>query len=367
MKKRLAIWMALLICLGLSACGRAEPASLPETPAPTAAAEEPAASAAPSAPPAVKIGMVTDAGSVHDLSFGQTAWEGLRNIANENEIYQVEYRESASVADYSADIQAFIDDDYDLIICLSYLLADATRTAAEANPEQLFVVVDDDFCADLPNVACLLFSQEQSSYLVGIIAGLATKTNVVGYVQGGLSDTMNRFGVGFIAGVRSANPNAVVLQCNTDTFSDPAVGAETATQMIAERADVIYTAAGATSTGVIEACAANGIYAIGIDTDQNILAPENVITSAMKRVDTAVQDIARSVKEHRFTPGVHLYSMKNDGVGIAPSQHLLTQEMLTAVDDAMADVFYEYFVVPVNGAELEELFGEDLFTLDDAA
>lgn len=367
MKKVIAFALAAAMSLSLVACGGSSaPAS---SAAPAAPAESTAASeAAPAATEdTVKVGMVTDVGGVNDKSFNQTSWEGLQALAKEDSSFEVAYLESKTDADYAANIEAFMDEDYDLIICVGYMLADATRAAAEENPDQLFAIIDDNSCEDLPNVACLMFAQEQASYLVGAVAGLATQSNVVGYVQGMVSESMNRFGVGYIAGVLSTNPDATVLQFNANSFGDATAGSAAATDMITKKADVIYQAAGGTGNGVIEACATNGIYAIGVDTDQNPLAPENVLTSAMKRVDTASQDIAKSVKAGSFVAGTHLYDMSNDGVGIAPTQTLLTDEMLAAVDAAMAAIADGSVVVPTSGEELEALVGADLFTLDDAA
>ena len=364
MKKVLAFVLAAAMSLSLVACGGSSAPASSTAPASSAASSE----AAPAAPAeTIKVGMVTDVGGVNDKSFNQTSWEGLQALAAEDPTFEVAYLESKTDADYAANLEAFMDEGYDLIISVGYMLADATRAAAEANPDQKFAIIDDSSCEDLPNVACLMFAQEQASYLVGAVAGLATESNVVGYVQGMVSESMNRFAVGYIAGVKSTNPDATILQFNANSFGDATAGSAAATDMITNKADVIYHAAGGTGNGVIEACATNGIYAIGVDTDQSPLAPENVITSAMKRVDTASQDISKSVKDGTFTAGVHLYDMSNGGVGIAPTQTLLTDEMVAAVDAAMKAIADGSVVVPTNGEELEALLGEDIFTLDDAA
>ena len=311
-----------------------------------------------------RIGMVTDVGGVNDKSFNQTSWEGLQAL-DPNE-FEVSYLESKTDADYTANIEAFIDEGTDLIICVGYMLADATKAAAKEYPDQLFAIIDDATNADLPNVACLMFAQNEASYLVGVVAGMMTKSNTVGYVQGMVSESMNQFGVGFIAGVKAANADATVLQFNANAFGDAAVGSAAATDMITKGADVIYHAAGGTGNGVIEACKTNGVYAIGVDTDQSTLAPETVITSAMKRVDTASQDIAKAVRAGSFESGVHTYDMTNGGVDIAPTQDLLPADVIAAVEQAKADILAGTIVVPKNGDELAAVLGEDVFTLDDA-
>ena len=325
MKKFLALVLALCMVFSLCACG---------------AKEETAK---------VKIGMVTDVGGVNDKSFNQTSWEGLQALDTNK--FEVKYLESKTDADYQTNINTFIDEGYDLIICVGYMLANATMEAAQANPDQKFAIIDDATCADLPNVACLMFAQEQASYLVGLVAGSVTESKTVGYVQGMVSDAMNQFGVGYIAGVLEACPEAEVLQYNANNFGDIAGGATAAKDMITKGADIIYHAAGGTGIGVINACAEEGVYAIGVDTDQSPLAPEYVITSAMKRVDTAAQDISKAVADGSYEPGVHLYDLSNGGVDLSPTRDLIPADVLEMVENAKAKVMAGEIVVPTTAAE----------------
>ena len=302
----------------------------------------------------IKIGMVTDVGGVNDKSFNQTSWEGLQALAAEDPSFEVNYLESKTDADYQTNINTFIDEGYDLIICVGYMLADATREAAEDNPDQMFAIIDDSSCADLDNVACLMFAQEQASYLVGLVAGSVTESKTVGYIQGMVSDSMNLFGIGYITGVLEACPDATVLQYNANSFGDSAGGSTAAKDMITKGADVIYHAAGGTGMGMIEACNEEGIWAIGVDTDQSILAPDHVITSAMKRVDIASQDISKAVKDGTFTPGVHLYDLSNGGVDLAPTRDHIPAEVLEVVEQAKADIIAGKVVVPTLAEEVPE-------------
>ena len=338
MKKILALVLALCMIFALCACGQ---------------------SAAPAASAKVKIGMVTDVGGVNDKSFNQTSWEGLQALAKEDSRFEVNYLESKTDADYQTNINTFIDEKYDLIISVGYMLADATRAAAEANPDQKFAIIDDDTCADLPNVACLMFAQEQASYLVGLVAGSVTESKTVGYVQGMVFPSMNKFGVGFISGVLAVCPDATVLQYNANNFGDSAGGSTAAKDMITKGADVIYHAAGGTGMGVIEACNEEGIWAIGVDTDQSILAPDHVITSAMKRVDVASQDISKAVKAGEFKAGVHMYDLSNGGVDLAPTRDHIPAEVLATVEAAKAAIIAGEKTVPTTTAECPA------FTLDD--
>ena len=311
-----------------------------------------------SAADTVKIGMVTDVGGVNDKSFNQTSWEGLQALAAEDPTFEVNYLESKTDADYQTNINTFIDEEYDLIICVGYMLADATREAAEYNPDQLFAIIDDS-SIDLPNVACLMFAQEQASYLVGLVAGSVTESKTVGYVQGMVSDSMNLFGIGYITGVLEACPEATVLQYNANNFGDIAGGSTAAKDMITKGADVIYQAAGGTGIGVINACDEEGIWAIGVDTDQAPLAPEHVITSAMKRVDVASQDISKAVAAGEFTAGVHLYDLSNGGVDLAPTRDNIPAEVLAVVEAAKEAIIAGEKTVPTSVDDCPA------FTLDD--
>lgn len=346
MKKILALVLALCMVFALCACG-----AKTEAPAQAPAAEAPAAEAPAAEAPAaekVRVGMVTDVGGVNDKSFNQTSWEGLQAL--DPAVFEVNYLESKTDADYQTNIQTFIDEEYDLIICVGFMLADATREAAEANPEQLFAIID-DASIDLPNVACLMFAQEQASYLVGLVAGAVTESKTVGYVQGMVNDSMNLFGIGFIAGVLESCPEATVLQYNANSFTDIAAGSTAAKDMITKGADVIYQAAGGTGVGVINACDEGGIWAIGVDTDQSTLAPEHVLTSAMKRVDVASQDISKAVAEGNFTAGIHMYDLSNGGVDLAPTRDHIPADVLETVEAAKAAIIADEKSVPTSVAD----------------
>ena len=300
----------------------------------------------------VKIGMVTDVGGVNDHSFNQFAWAGLKALAEEDDSFEVAYLESKTDADYQTNINTFLDEDYDLIITVGYMLADATREAAEDNTDKMFAIVDDASNADLENVACLTFAQEQASYLVGLVAGSVTESKTVGYVQGMVSDTMNLFGIGYITGVLEACPDATVLQYNANNFGDIAGGSTAAKDMITKGADVIYQAAGGTGIGVMNACDEEGIWGIGVDTDQAVvLGNDHIITSAMKRVDIASQDISKAVKAGSYTAGVHMYDLSNGGVDLAPTKTHIPEDVLKLVEAAKADIIAGKKTVPTTTAE----------------
>ena len=309
-----------------------------------------------------KIGMVTDVGGVNDGSFNQSAWEGLQRAA-ENFGCEVKYIESKGDADFVPNIESFLDEDYDLIICTGYVMADAVRDAAELNPDQKFAIVDDASNADLDNVTCMMFEQEQASYLVGLAAGYTTESNVVGFVVGQANETMNSFGYGYCAGVLDANPDATILQYNANSFGDASAGKTAVNTMVTKGADVVFHAAGGTGLGVIDGCKENGIWAIGVDSDQSPLAPETILTSALKRVDNACYDATKKAILGTLEGGVATYDLAAGGVDIAPTTDNLSKDVLEKIEDEKKDIIAGDLVVPKNQEEFEEKYG-DVYELD---
>lgn len=383
MKKRLlSMALSAVMVLSLAACGgqakdSASTKSASKTTSTTSTASTTSAastsSAAGSASSAksgstttaksdLKVGLITDVGGIHDHSFNETSWKGLEKAKNDFGV-EINYLESKTDADYSSNIESFVDEDYDLIVCVGFKLAEATKKAAESHPDKKFAIIDDASNASLPNVTCLTFKQEQASYLVGYVAGLVTKKNNVGFVLGMASEMMNKFGYGYLAGVYAANPKATVQQIDANNFADPAIGKTSATTMITNGADVIFHAAGGTGVGVIQACQENKISAIGVDTDQSSLAPDTVITSAMKRVDNAVYDSVKQLVEGTLKGGEVVYDLSKGGVDIAPTTKLLSEDVLKKVEEVKAKILSGEIVVPGTKAEFEKEYG-DKYELD---
>jgi basic membrane protein A len=372
-KKILAVLLTAAMVATMTACGGGSSEKETEAPAESteqtgddaeapaegadAEAEAPAADAAD-----LKIGLITDVGGVNDGSFNQSAWEGLQRAISELGV-EANYLESKTDADYNPNIEAFVDEDYDLIICVGYMLADATRAAAEANPDVKFAIID-DATIELDNVSCLMFKQEQASYLVGYVAGLMTEKDNIGFVIGMANENMNLFGYGYCAGALDANPDVKIQQINANSFAEPATGKTSATTEITNGADIIFHAAGGTGLGVIEACQeAEGVYAIGVDSDQSSLAPDTIITSAMKRVDNAVYDSVQALINGTLEGGVHTYDLAAGGVDIAPTQDLLPDEVVKAVEDVKTKIISGEVTVPSTQAEFEAAYG-DVYELD---
>ena len=309
-----------------------------------------------------KIGMVTDVGGVNDGSFNESAWEGLQR-AGEAFGCEVKYIESKGDADYVPNIESFLDEDYDLIVCVGYMMADAVRDAAELYPDQKFAIIDDASNADLDNVTCMMFEQEQASYLVGLAAGYTTESNIVGFVTGAANETMNSFGYGYCAGVLDANPDATILQYNANNFGDASGGKTAVNTMVTKGADVVFHAAGGTGIGVIDGCKENKIWAIGVDSDQSPLAPETILTSALKRVDNACYDATKKTILGTLEGGVETYDLAAGGVDIAPTKDNLSKDVLEKIEKAKKDIIAGDLVVPKNQEEFEEKYG-DVYELD---
>ena len=312
-------------------------------------------------PSEYKIGLVTDVGGVNDGSFNQSSWEGLQR-AGEDLGVEINYLESATDSDYVPNLESFVDEEYDLIISVGYMLADATKQMAEENPDTRFAIID-DATIDLDNVTCLMFENEQGSYLVGYIAGLMTKTHNIGFVIGMANETMNQFGYGYCAGAIDANPDITVQQFNVNSFADSASGKTNANTAITNGADIIFHAAGATGLGVIEACQEAGVYAIGVDSDQSSIAPKTVLTSAMKRVDNAVYDAVHELIDDKLEGGVQTFDLAAGGVDIAPSQDLISDDVIKAVDEVKEKIISGDVVIPDNKADFAAKYG-DVYVLD---
>ena len=281
----------------------------------------------------IKIGMITDVGGVNDQSYNQSAWEGLERAEEELGV-EVNYLESQQDADYVTNIETMVDNENDLIIGVGFKMADAIYQAAQDYPDQKFAIIDHNYeeeGKEIPeNLKCILFNEKDASYLVGLVAGKMTKTNKVAFIGGMESPVIARFQYGYMAGVKDANPNVEAISQYANSFSDAAKGKSIANQMYASGTDIIFIAAGNVGTGSIEAAKETNKFAIGVDRDQNDLAPNNVITSAMKRVDVGVYETAKELKDNNFGGGqAKVYGLNEGAVGLAPtSEKLVSKEIL---------------------------------------
>jgi basic membrane protein A and related proteins len=305
----------------------------------------------------VRVGMVFDVGGKGDKSFNDSAYRGLLHAADQFGIEHTEF-EPGQDADRETGLRKLAQAHYDLIIGVGFLFSDAMRNVAADYPDVKFACVDFDARPGEvlpPNLAGLRFREEEGSFLVGVLAGLYTKTGRIGFIGGMDIPLIHKFEAGYVAGAKYANPGVSVTVAYAGTtpqaFADPAKGKELALLQYGRGVDVIYQAAGSTGNGVIEAAREVDKEAIGVDSNQNYMAPGNVLTSMVKRVDNAVLMTIKSVVDGDFKGGLHEFGLAEDGVGYAMDEYnedLVTDEMLDKVEEAKAAIIAGTVKVPTE-------------------
>ncbi|OEH94149.1 BMP family lipoprotein [Bacillus solimangrovi] len=315
-----------------------------------------------------KVAMVTDTGGVDDKSFNQSAWEGLTQFGGDFELEEgvgFKYAQSNSPSDYLPNLNTLVRDDYNLVYGIGFLLADDVKKIAQQKPEAQLAIVDsvitDDSGNTIDNIANITFKEHQGSFLVGVVAGLQTETNKVGFVGGVEGELIKKFENGFKAGVKAVNPSAEIVVQYAEDFGAPEKGQAIANTMYGNGADIIYHASGGTGNGVFTEAknrAKNGekVWVIGVDRDQHEEGmPENVtLTSMVKRVDVAVYDVSKQTMEGNFPGGELLqFGLEEDAVGIAPSQENVTDESLQKVEEFKEKILNGEIEVPTTDEEYE--------------
>lgn len=303
----------------------------------------------------ITVAMITDVAGVNDQSFNQSAWEGLQRAEKELGI-EVKYLESKQDSDYATNIETLVDEDVDLILGVGMKLADAIKEGSELYPDQNFVLVDEEI--DASNVKNILFKAEESAYLAGLIAGKTTKTNNVGFIGGMELPVIDTFKYGYMAGVKAANPEAKVQAQYANSFTDQAKGKAIANQMYTNGADIVFTCGGDVGTGAIEAAKENNKFAIGVDRDQSDLAPQNVLTSAIKRVDAGVFETVKSYVNGTFEGGTTTtYGLEENAVGVPDTtKNLVSQDILDLVEETITKLKNKEITVPKNEEEYNAMF-----------
>lgn len=352
MKKRFAAILMAAV-MGVSVMAGCAPKATEEKPAENATeATEPAAEDT-----ALKISMVTDVGGVKDQSFNQSAWEGLEKAKADLGI-EVGYIESKQDADYDPNIETLVDGKNDLVWGVGFKMAESIKAASESYPEQKFAIVDFDYGDETPkNVLGVMFKEQEPSYLMGVIAAKMTKTNKIGFIGGMDVPVINRFRFGFIKGIEDTNPDIQVDVQFAEAFDNPTKGKAIANQMYSSGIDVIFHAAGDTGNGAIESAKEQNKMVIGVDRDQNSLAPDNVISSAVKRVDNALYEVAKELKDGKFAGGTTMtFGLKEGGVDIAPTTDKnVPAEILSLVEEAKAKIISGEIKVPGTEEEYKAM------------
>lgn len=304
----------------------------------------------------IKVGMVADIGGVNDESFNQSAWEGLQRAKDELGI-EIKLIESKQASDYLTNLETMVENDMDLIIGVGYTMAEDIKTEANNYPEQQFAIIDESYEEIPENVTPILFKENEAAYLTGLIAGKMTKTNQVGFLGGMDSAVVKRFEYGYKYGVNEANKDAEIKVQYAGTFGDAAKGKSIANQIYKGGADIILSAAGGTGLGSIESAKEQNKFAIGVDMDQSKLAPDNVLTSALKKVDVGVYDTVKEFTEGNLKGGVNkVYGLEENGVGIPETtKKLVKQDVLDYVNDQIEKVKSGDIKVPSTEKEYKEL------------
>ena len=284
--------------------------------------------------------IIYDLGGKFDKSFNESAYEGAERWKKETGGTYKEL-EMQSEAQREQALRRLAEAGSNPIVMTGFAFGDVLNQVAPDFPDTKFAIID--MVVDQPNVKSVVFTEEQGSYLVGMMAGLASKTGTVGFVGGMDIPLIRKFGCGYAQGVMAANPDAKVIINWTGTtpaaWNDPVKGGELAKSQKSQGADVIYAAAGATGMGVLQAAADEGVMSIGVDSNQNYLFPGKVLTSMTKRVDNAVYEAFKEGADMK--PGINVMDLKADGVGYAMDDNnkpLVTPEMQAKVDEAAARI-----------------------------
>lgn len=331
----------LLLALALVACGgteepEAEPADtgaeteevveepVEEVAEPTeeVVEEAPAAEGDCASEEVFCVGLVTDVGEIDDKSFNQSAWEGVQQAADELGA-TIDYIETQDATDYANNIGLFAENGYDVIVTVGFALGEATGIAAAQYPDIMFIGVDQFQGETIPNVAGLIFPEDISGFLAGVLAGELSESGTIAAVLGtDLVPPVVAFKEGYEAGARWVNPEINIISTYHPggldvAFTDPEWGATTAAQAIDQGADVVFGAGGKTGNGaLIETASHEGVYCIGVDSDQWETVPEAhpcLVSSAMKLITPGVVELITAAYEGNFPGGNYV-----GDVGLAP-------------------------------------------------
>jgi basic membrane protein A len=291
-----------------------------------------------------------DVGGRFDASFNQSAWDGVKRYIKETGDTVREF-EIQNQAEREQGLRNLARRGASIVIAVGFNNATPVSVVAKEFPNTKFTIIDS--AVDLPNVQSVLFKSEEGSFLVGMVAALASKTGEVGFVGGMDIPLIRQFLVGYSAGAKYANPKVEVLSAMTGTtaeaFRDPVRGGELARDQIARGVDVIFSCAGSTNFGVFQAVKDAKKLAIGVDSNQNALHPGTIVTSMVKRIDIAVYQAMTEARNGTWKPGLQVLGLKEEGVAWALDDNnkpLITPAIMAAVGKARDDIIAGKIKVP---------------------
>jgi len=298
----------------------------------------------------IKPAVIFDMGGKFDKSFNEGVWNGVKKFTEETGISVMEFEVTNETQREQA-MRRMVERGATIVLGVGFAQADAISKVAAEYPDVQFSIIDVSWL-DAPNLRQYAFKEHEGSYLVGVAAALASKTGKVGFVGGMDIPLIRKFACGYVGGVKSVSASADVYQNMTGTtpsaWNDPAKGAELTKSQIDRGADVVYHAAGGTGLGVIQAAADAGKLAIGVDSNQNGLAPGSVLTSMLKRVDVAAYETFMDAKNGNFSSGVHVLGIAEGGVDWAVDDNnasLISADLKAAVEQARKDILSGKVVV----------------------
>ena len=289
----------------------------------------------------IKPALLYDLGGKFDKSFNEAAYNGAEKFKSETGVEYVEF-EVSNASQREQALRRFAEDGRNPIVMTGFSWAESLDKVAADFPDLQFAIVD--MVVDKPNVRSIVFKEQEGSYIVGLLAGMASETKKVGFIGGMDIPLIRRFGCGYVGGAKAAGATEVIQNMTGDTpaaWNDPTKGGEIAKTQIDQGADVIYAAAGGTGVGVLQAAADAGKLGIGVDSNQNGLQPGKVLTSMLKRVDTAVYGAFMDAKDGKLAGGINDLGLKEGGVDYAVDENnkdLITPEMKEAAEKAKADI-----------------------------
>jgi basic membrane lipoprotein Med (substrate-binding protein (PBP1-ABC) superfamily) len=312
--------------------------------------------------------LVTDIGRINDGTFNQFTYEGMMRAVEDFELESI-FIETQAITDYEANINLCVDEGYDIIVTVGWRLVEATYVAASDNPDRYFIGIDAFFAEPLPNLVGIQAREDEAGFIVGALAALMTETDTVGGIYGIAEPPVVRFRNGYEQGVRYIDPDVEMLGVYIDDYVAPDRGAAAAEQFVGEGADVIFGAGGETGSGGIKRAAELGIMVIGVDQDEynttfgggETPGAENLISSALKRVDNGVYQMIEAIVNGDALPEDSTYTLtvENEGIDFAPPHDADVPEEVTeqvqAVMEGLRDGSIETGVDPVSGNLLNEM------------
>ncbi|PAQ13152.1 BMP family ABC transporter substrate-binding protein [Bacillaceae bacterium SAOS 7] len=264
----------------------------------------------------VKIGIMLSDVGLGDQSYSDSAFSGLVHARDELGIL-FDYREVKDTETYEKGLIELVEQGNDVVVGLGFMIQEDLEKVAKKYPEQRFVLVD--AVSELENVTSITFKADQGSYLAGVVAALTTKSNVLGFIGGADVPVIRQFSEGFKKGARAVKPDITIIEKYAGSFGDDKLGSQLAKQMIAQKVDVVYAAAGFTGVGALKEAQRAKVLAIGVDTDQYFYAEKAVVTSMLKNVDVAMFEIATQLMEAGEVTEKQLeLGLAENGVGLAP-------------------------------------------------